>query len=607
MTGKNRPVELLSPAKDCAIGIEAIRHGADAVYIGAPRFGARQAAGNSVSDIARLVHYAHLFEARVYVALNTILKDEELPKVERMVVELYRAGVDALIVQDMALLELDLPPIALHASTQTDNRTPEKVRFLEQSGFSQVVLARELSLDQIRAIRRETAVPLEAFVHGALCVSYSGQCYMSCAMNGRSANRGECAQYCRLPYTLKDGDGRVVVAEKHLLSLKDLNQSERLEQMLDAGITSLKIEGRLKDMGYVKNCTAYYRRQLDTILARRPEYVRSSCGRVELNFQPSPEKSFNRGFTRYFLDGVAKEGLISPDTPKSVGESVGCVKELSGRSFTVSGIVSLHNGDGLCFRNRQGCFEGFRINRVEGNRVFPASDPELLSRTPLFRNFDQQFDKLLSSPQTAVRSLAVDMDLSETAQGFSLTVTDETGVSATACFPMEKEPARSDQQENLLRQLGKLGDTPFTLASFRTHLSGNWFIPSSLLSTLRREAIESLLSVKEKTYKRPVRPDSRRISWGNDRLSYLGNVSNEMSRRFYSSCGVTRIDPAYELSPQGDVPLMYTRYCLRKELGYCLKASEGKALKEPLTLHYNQQAFRLSFDCGLCEMRIYKE
>ena len=425
-----RRIELLAPAKNVEIGQQAILHGADAVYIGAPRFGARSTAGNSIADLTRLIDFAHRFDARVYITLNTILRDDELRDAERLIHELYKIESDALIVQDMGITRLDIPPIALHASTQADNRTPEKVKFLEQCGFSQVVLARELSLGQINEIARSVQVPLEVFVHGALCVSYSGQCYLSEAMCGRSANRGECAQYCRLPYTLIDGKGNVIAKDKHLLSLRDLNQSDRLEELLDAGVSSFKIEGRLKDMAYVKNCTAYYRQELDKIFKRRPEYRTASTGHSSIEFTPRLEKSFNRGFTHYFLDGRTPEPIASPDTPKSLGEYVGKVKQSDKNTFTIAGLTPIHNGDGLCFANNKGEFEGVRVNRVEGNRIFPASRIEITPHTVLYRNFDFEFDKRLSRP-SADRRIDVEITLYDVPGGYALYMKDECGNHTT--------------------------------------------------------------------------------------------------------------------------------------------------------------------------------
>ena len=385
---KQRKIELLAPAKNLECGIEAVNHGADAVYIGAPKFGARAAAVNSLEDIAALVEHAHLYNVRIYVTVNTILKEEELKETERMIWELYRIGVDALIVQDMGITRLNLPPIPLHGSTQMDNRTPEKVRFLADAGFRQVVLARELSLQEIRGIHEACPdVPLEVFVHGALCVSYSGQCYVSQACFGRSANRGECAQFCRLPFSLVDADGKTIVRNKHLLSLKDLNQSEVLEELLDAGATSLKIEGRLKDVTYVKNVTAAYRRKLDAIFARRKEYTRASSGTCHFDFQPQLDKSFSRGFTHYFLQGRGGE-ITSFDTPKSLGEEMGTLKEQRGGYITVAGVKPFHNGDGVCFLVRARTFAGFPYQLGGWYKLYPAGEvPRIKPRTRLYRNF----------------------------------------------------------------------------------------------------------------------------------------------------------------------------------------------------------------------------
>ena len=387
---KQRPIELLAPAKNLECGIEAINHGADAVYIGAPRFGARAAAGNSLADIEALVQYAHLYNVRIYVTVNTILRDDELKETEAMIWDLYRVGVDALIVQDMGLTQLNLPPIPLHASTQMDNRTVEKVRFLADAGFRQVVLARELSVNEISSIH--AACPdtlLEVFIHGALCVSYSGQCYVSEACFGRSANRGECAQFCRLQFDMTDADGKVIEKGKHLLSLKDINQSDNLEELLDAGASSLKIEGRLKDVSYVKNVTAYYRQKLDALFKRRKEYVRASSGSVKLAFRPQLDKSFSRGFTDYFAHG-RNPGIFSFNTPKSLGEEVGTVKEIRGNYLTVAGVKAFSNGDGLCYLDAQGRLQGFRVHRVENNKLFPQEMPRIKPKTVRYRNFDQE-------------------------------------------------------------------------------------------------------------------------------------------------------------------------------------------------------------------------
>lgn len=608
MQTKSRPIELLSPAKDLNCGIEAINHGADAVYIGAPKFGARSAVGNSLEDIRELCEYAHLYEARIYVTLNTILKEEELEEAERMIWDLWRVGTDALIIQDMGITRLNLPPIPLHASTQTDNRTPEKVRFLEAAGFTQVVLARELSLNEIRRISEATTVPLEVFVHGALCVSYSGQCYLSAALSGRSANRGECAQYCRLPYTMVDATGTEIVTHKHLLSLKDMNRSDQLEALLDAGVSSLKIEGRLKDAGYVKNITAYYRKKLDAVLSRRPEYRRASAGRSTYTFEPVAEKSFNRGFTPFLLEGRTAD-ITAFNTPKSLGEPVGTVKEIKGNSFTVAGLKQLNNGDGLVFFNRKGELEGFRVNRVEANRVFPLDMPQLAPKTPLYRNFDQAFDKLLAKP-SAERKLSVEIEFLDNPFGFTLCMEDETGARIMLTEPFAKELARREQQDNIRTQLSRLGNTPFEASKVVVGLFENWFVPSSLLADMRRRGVEKLLEARRARYPREtekrVQP-SVSIPFPERQLTYLGNVANGKARSFYQDHGVEQIDPAFELSPRKDVPLMFTKHCLRYSMGWCPTYQKDKSpYKEPYYLLYKDTRLRLQFDCKHCQMLVFE-
>ena len=543
---RQRPIELLAPAKNLECGIEAINHGADAVYIGAPRFGARAAAGNSLEDIAALVQHAHVYNARIYVTVNTILRDEELKDTEAMIWDLYRAGVDALIIQDMGITRLNLPPIPLHASTQMDNRTVQKVKFLADVGFRQVVLARELTLDEIAKIH--AACPdtlLEVFVHGALCVSYSGQCYVSQACFGRSANRGECAQFCRLGFDMVDADGKVIARNKHLLSLKDMNQSENLEALLDAGASSLKIEGRLKDVSYVKNVTAYYRQKLDAILKRRKEYIRASSGTVKLAFRPQLDKSFSRGFTDYFVHG-RNPGIFSFDTPKSLGEEVGTVKEIRGNYLTVAGVKSFSNGDGLCYLDERGKLCGFRVNRVDGNKLYPQEMPRVKPKTRLYRNFDQEFERVMQK-KSAERKIAVTLRLEENNFGFTLSVADEDDNRISLAMPREKELARTPQLENLKNQLSKLGNTPFEAESVEIVLSDNWFIPSSELSDLRRRAVEKLLEARRINYPREVwRVPETHHAFPAQELTYLGNVMNGAAAAFYHDHGVRRIAPAFE-------------------------------------------------------------
>lgn len=603
-----RKIELLAPARNLECGIEAVNHGADAVYIGAPKFGARAAATNSMDDIGRLTDYAHLYGVRIYVTVNTILKDEELKETEDMIWELYRRGVDALIVQDMGLTRLNLPPIPLHASTQMDNRTAGKVRFLAEAGFRQVVLARELSLDEIAAIHKACPdTPLEVFVHGALCVSYSGQCYASQACFGRSANRGECAQFCRLPFSLVDADGRVVVKDKHLLSLKDMNRLDMLEQLLDAGVTSLKIEGRLKDVAYVKNVTAAYSQRLDAILKRRKEYVRASSGTCRLDFRPQPEKSFSRGFTHYFLEGRG-EDIASFDTPKSLGEAMGTLKEQRGGWVSVAGVKPFHNGDGVCYLDEQGRLQGFRINRVEGNKLFPAGNvARIRPRTPLFRNLDQEFERALAR-KSAERKIGVRLRLEENAFGFSLTAVDEDDNRVTLAFGYAKERARTPQVENLRTQLAKLGGTPYELTEpAEIALTEEWFVPSSVVADWRRQVVERLTAARRINYRRELavwRPTHH--AYLATTLTYLGNVMNDEARRFYLDHGVKVVAPAYEKQPADGAVLMFCRHCLRYSMGWCPVHQKGRSpYREPYYLASSDgRRFRLEFDCKNCQMKV---
>ena len=603
---KQRKIELLAPAKNLECGMAAIDHGADAVYIGAPKFGARAAAVNSLEDIAALVEYAHLYNVRIYVTVNTILKDEELKETEEMIRALYRVGVDALIVQDMGIAGLELPPIPLHASTQMDNRTAEKVRFLADAGFRQVVLARELSLREIGKIHEACPdVPLEIFVHGALCVSYSGQCYVSQACFGRSANRGECAQFCRLPFSLVDSNDRVIAKDKHLLSLKDLNQSEELEALLDAGASSFKIEGRLKDVSYVKNVTAAYRQKLDAILARRKEYVRASSGSCRYAFKPQLDKSFSRGFTHYFLHGRTRD-VFSFDTPKSLGEEMGTMKEARGNYLTVAGLKSFNNGDGVCYIDEQGKLQGFRINRVEGNKLYPQEMPRIKPRTVLYRNFDQEFEKILAR-RSSERKMAVAIRLADTAFGFALTLTDEDDNRVTLALPRAKEPARTPQEENLKTQLAKLGNTPFEAERVDIDFTENWFLPASVLADFRRQAIEKLIAARRINYRRELavlRPTTH--AFPQTTLTYLGNVMNARAASFYAGHGVASIAPAFEQTPVEKAVLMFCKHCLRYSMGWCpVHQRERSPYREPYYLvSTDGKRFRLEFDCRNCQMKV---
>jgi putative protease len=599
-------IELLAPAKDLACGIEAVTHGADAVYIGAPNFSARSAAGNSVDDIAALCDYAHVYGVRIYVAMNTILKDGELKEAERIITRLYDAGIDALIIQDMGVTRLDIPPVALHASTQMDIRTVEKVRFLEAEGFSQVVLARELDIDSIREIAQQSSVALEVFVHGALCVSFSGQCYISAALSGRSANRGECAQYCRMPYSMVDADGNTIVRDKHLLSLKDLNRSGHLEALLDAGASSLKIEGRLKDASYVKNVTAYYRRCLDDIFLHRPEYRRSSVGKTATAFVPAPEKSFNRGFTPYFFSDE-KADITSFDTPKSTGEMIGKVLDVKGNSFSFESSAPLHNGDGIVFLTPDG-LDGFRINKVEDNRAhLQEMHPDLSPGTSIYRNYDHEFEKLLSKP-SAKRKIDAEITFSDTADGFSIRISDEANAAIDLSFPLQKEAAVSSQEENIRRQLGKLGNTPFEATSIDLRMSADFFIPSSVLAEMRRKCIDLLVERKKEMHRQNrqtrIAPTAMPESFlpNTQRITWQWNVANSKAEAFYREHGATDIEKAFEILPRRDAPLMFTKHCLRRSLGWCKKQAP---YREPFFLVCKNIRLKLQFDCHNCQMLIF--
>lgn len=604
-----RSIELLAPARDLATGLEAIRHGADAVYIGAERFGARAAAGNSLQDIRELCRYAHVFGVKVYVTVNTIIFDDELEDTRRLIWDLYEAGVDALIVQDMALLRMDLPPIPLHASTQMDNRTADKVRWLHQLGFEQAVLARELTLDEIADIHHQVPeMPLEVFVHGSICVCYNGRCYASQHSFGRSANRGECAQVCRLAFDLEDAEGRVIERQRHLLSMRDMNRTQDLEALLDAGATSLKIEGRLKDPAYVKNVVAHYRRVLDGIFRRRPEdYKRASLGEVKVDFDPRPEASFNRGFTSYFLHGRTRD-LCNPITPKSMGERVGIVKDIRPGCIIVSGLRSFSNGDGLCFVDTEGQLQGFRVNRVDNNKLYPQQMPHgLQPRMQLYRNQDQAMEHLLSRP-TAERRLGVKWLLQETPTGFSLRLTTRTHQSVVHEWEHPHELARSPQREQIERQLSRLGDTPYVCQQVDVEMSDNWFIPGSTLAEWRRQLTEECQAPAHRAEKPAMHtqtPLRLQPEW-------VANVANHLAREFYEQQGATDIPMTLEYlmrhgQQEGEGPLMTCRYCIRYQLGLCSR--QGRMpWREPLYLRAGDgRRFRLRFDCKNCQMLVYAE
>lgn len=584
-----RPLELLSPAGNAEIAIQAIIHGADAVYIGGPSHGARKSAGNSIDDIKRVVEFAHQFRARVYVTVNTIVYDHELKGVEQLINNLYRIGVDAIIVQDMGILRLDIPPIPLHASTQCDTRTVAKARFLDEVGFSQIVLARELSLNEIREICDSVKVPVECFVHGALCVSYSGRCHASQFTRGRSANRGECAQLCRLPYTLRDGDGKIVSRDRHLLSLKDLNTLNRLEDLVEAGVSSFKIEGRLKEAAYVKNVTAAYSRRLDEIILAHPDkYYRQSCGRTELSFNPELCKSFNRGFSTYFLDG-RNDGLklASLATPKSMGEPLDSVNRLN-------------PGDGVSYFNAKGEYTGLTVNGIEKGKIISRGKVDLPAGVQLFRTFDRQWINQMNGT-TAERHIPLRLEIDDS----GLQGVDQRNVSARVGVQIAPDPAK--QPMNPREILSKLGNTIYRAESVDNNMSATSFIPASKLTQARRALVEALDSANRATYSFEYRrPENREYPYPGKVLDYRDNVANRLAETFYREHGVEKIEPAMETDKRKrrkDPVVMTTRYCLLRELGQCKRHGKFR-LSEPLTIANGNDTFRLKFNCDRCEMEV---
>ncbi|MCQ2218819.1 MAG: U32 family peptidase [Paludibacteraceae bacterium] len=602
-------IELLAPAKDALCGIEAINHGADAVYIGAPKFSARMAAANSIADIESLVKHAHKYYAKVYVAINTILTDEELGEAEKIIRELYNVGTDALIIQDMGITQLDLPPIPLHASTQMDNRTVEKVQFLEEAGFEQVVLARELSFAKIKEISSQTSVKLEAFIHGALCVSYSGQCYLSQATCGRSANRGNCAQLCRLPYSLTDADGKILVRDKHLLSLQDFNLSTNLEELINAGVSSLKIEGRLKDLAYVKNTTAYYRQILDRIL-EGSSHQKGSSGHCTYTFTPNVEKSFHRGGCSYFTEGRQKD-ITAFDTPKSTGERIGIVRQSKGSAISVNIQKPVNNGDGLCYFDQDRKLIGFKVNRAEGQTLFPAERINIEPGTELFRNFDQQFEKTLAK-KSSDRRINATVSIVEKDKLLSITATDEDNISVslTPDFTLTELAQNKERAiEQLNTQFKKSGNTIFDVKEVFIETTDAYFIPASIMAEWRRELLEKL---EEERERRRVRTEIRfpetSHPYVETELGYQANLHNRLAVRFYKKHGVTHTEPSFEKETRSNVAVMTCKHCIRFSLGFCPKQKENKQKpKEPLYLIGDKgQKYLLKFDCLHCEMQLIK-
>ena len=601
-----RKIELLAPAKNLECGIEAVNHGADAIYIGAPLFSARSAAGNTIDEIKQLTAYAHQYNVRIYVALNTILNDNELLEAEKLIWQLYdEAHIDALIVQDMGVTQLNLPPIPLHASTQIDTRDAEKAKFLEDTGFKQIVLARELTIDEISHIASAVNTPLEVFVHGALCVCYSGQCYLSEALSGRSANKGSCAQYCRLPYTLIDSEGEEVVKKKHLLSMKDLNLSDQLEDLMIAGASSFKIEGRLKDVTYVKNTVAFYRKELDKIIAKHPQFVKASSGQSKYTFEPNLEKSFNRGFTKYFANGRTSD-IWSVDSPKSIGEPIGTVEEVAAKYLRIKTNKKVNNGDGLCFFNYKEELDGIHVNRVDGDLIYPLNIPEIKKGVTLYRNADADFERQLTK-KTADRKIEAKIKLLENNSGYSLEIVDADDNSVTLTFVCDKEIAQKDQTENIKRNLSKTGNTIFDITDISINLSCDRFIPASALSEWRRQLCEKLLSKRMANYKQEiVQLKQTTHAYPIKKISYLGNVMNDKSKQFYTQHQSLVMQPAFEKKKQEAVALMFTRHCIKYSLGWCPRHETQKhPFQEPFYLVYNNTKLRLSFDCKNCEMKVY--
>lgn len=638
MSNGLRKIELLAPAKNLECGIAAIDHGADAVYIGAAQFGARQTAGNSTEDIAELTRYAHQFGAAVYVTVNTIVYEKELAALEHLLKQLVEMGVDAILVQDMAVLEIykklkaeyvargyRMP--ALHASTQTDNRSADKVKWLKENGFERVVLARELSLEEITDIHKaHPDVELEAFVHGALCVSYSGACYASQYFFNRSANRGECAQFCRMAFDLKDSDGETLIEDSYLLSLKDMCQLDRLGDLLEAGVCSLKIEGRLKDANYVKNVVATYSEALNAYIAKHTgKYCRSSYGRCTYTFTPALEKTFNRGFTHYFFNGRQKD-ISSFNTPKAMGEYVGYVKEIRRGSFNVAGTAMFANGDGLCFFNRLKKLEGFRVNRVENNRLFPLTMPKNLEPgMALYRNNDIEFERAMQG-KTATRKLQVRFVVDVVDGKLTFTATDECGRSANVVLNETPEKAQKSQHDNIVKQLEKLGNTVWTANEIYINNSADeFFIPSSRLAAVRRELLEALENtpVSNHTDKQAVGETATNSVNANNTVYAdtinIANVANTTAQNYYAAHGVKNAPTAFELNsdykagsttaPSAVPPLMTCRYCLRYALGYCVKnGGKRPTWHEPLHLEAkNGIRVRLAFNCAKCQMEVYAE
>lgn len=610
----SRKIEILAPAKNLYQGMAAVNAGADAVYIGAPLYGARSNATNSLEDIAEMVKYAHLFKAKVLVTLNTILYENELEPCRQLIWDLYRIGVDALIIQDMGILEMELPPIAIHASTQANNRDAGHVKFLADAGIKRVVLARELNLDQIREIHAASDVELEFFVTGALCVSFSGNCYMSIANGERSANRGSCAQNCRLPYQLIDGNGNTLIESSHLLSIKDLDLSDELPNLIQAGISSFKIEGRLKDIVYVKNNTSYLRKRLDAFLEAHPDqYQKASSGRTFYNFEPGLDRSFNRGYTDYFVNQRHSK-IGSWESPKSKGQYIGKLLEQKANGYLIENYELLNNGDGLYFINEQGVADGAQVNIIVNDIVVPNTLKPLPVGTEIYRNHDAEFNRMLENENSAVRKIGVKMQFSETETGFQLHVVDEDGHETTASFDAPKDLAKNAEGlvDNIKKNLGKTGNTPFMADEIEVNFSQNWFLPNSKVNEIRRAALEQLAEIRVRDY---VREEYQIVKTDHPypvkQLDFTYNVSNQLARQFYHRHGVEEIEKAFELQwDPGKSRVMVTKYCVKYELGKCpryQRATMGAKVAEPLTLKHGEVEYKLKFNCKPCEMEIWEK
>ncbi len=604
---QKKTIELLAPAKNIDTGMAAINYGADAVYIGAPKFGARVAAGNTIEDIANLVKYAHQYWAKVYVTLNTILYDHELQEAEQLIHQLYNIGVDALIIQDMGILEMNLPPIELHASTQTHNYDLERIQFLEEVGFKRIILARELSLQQLQEIRKHTSCELEYFVHGALCVSLSGQCYFSQATTKRSANRGACSQACRMKYNLVDEQGNILAKDKYLLSLKDLNLSFHLQEIINSGICSLKIEGRLKDSTYLKNITNHYRKHIDNILQHNKNIEPLASGSTKTGFTPDPDITFNRGYTNYFFNGRT-DNIANYNTPKSMGKPIGRVIKIHKNSFTIASQQKLHNGDGLCFIDKKGILRGFQVNNVEANKIFPNDINILQQDVMLFRNNDHQFIKLLKN-DNSVRRIDAEIFVDFYDNTLNITAVDENEIAANIQYSEDFELAKNIDMAvgNMTKHLQKSGGTIFNISNVNMDMESVPFIPAKKLNELRRDCLQQLLENRLNAYPKQVAPIHINYpKYPQQQLTYRGNVTNKKAERFYEKCGVTRIEQGFELqkSYAGKL-LMVTRHCLRYDFGICLKHHKaGKGDKRKLFLEDNNNSYALEFDCKRCEMKI---